>query len=244
MLLLLVQMIDRIVLADEEALPEVTIADPFIDLHTGPGAGYPIFHIVDRGARVGIIRQRINWLQVRSASGEIGWASRDQMRQTLLPDGEKLSLKEADKSDYYRRSWLFGATGGIFDDAPILSLFSGYSFTENLSGELTYSESVGNVSSSNLVKLNIMIEPFAKAAYSPFFSLGMGVIRVKPSATLVVSNLRTNSFGQVGAGFHHYLSRRFVFRFEYSESIIRSASNDNDSNEEISEWKTGFVVFF
>ena len=36
-------------LADDEPLPVVTIADPYIELHSGPGRGYPILHVSEKG---------------------------------------------------------------------------------------------------------------------------------------------------------------------------------------------------
>jgi hypothetical protein len=74
--------------------------------------------------------------------------------------------------------------------------------------------------------------------------MGVGYIKVTPSATLTSSNRRDNSVAQVGIGIQHYINRRFIFRFEYSEYIVFSANNVKDENEEISEWKAGFAVFF
>ena len=34
---------------------EVVIADPYIELHTGPGRGYPIFHVADRGDKESVV---------------------------------------------------------------------------------------------------------------------------------------------------------------------------------------------
>ncbi len=31
---------------------KVSVADPYLEMHTGPGRGYPIFHVVDRGETV------------------------------------------------------------------------------------------------------------------------------------------------------------------------------------------------
>ena len=31
---------------------KILIADPFIELHTGPGRGYPVFHVIERGREV------------------------------------------------------------------------------------------------------------------------------------------------------------------------------------------------
>lgn len=222
----------------------VTIADPFIELHTGPGSAYPIFHIVDRGNQVTIIKQRTNWIEIRAFNGEVGWVNRDQMQQTLLPSGEKLTITEATQADFSQRQWILGAAGGQFGNAPIISIFTGYSFTKNLSAELSFGHSVGNVSSSTLLKGNLLMQPFPEWSYSPFFTLGVGNIKVKPNTTLISGNARNSSIVQVGLGIQHYLNRSFIFRFDYSEYIIFSANNVKDKNQEISEWKLGIAVFF
>lgn len=243
-LLVLLILISRIAQAEEDAVLQVTIADPFIELHTGPGTGYPIFHIIDRGSQVTIIKQRTSWIKIRATNGEVGWASRDQMLQTLLPSGDKLTITEASRSDFERRKWMLGVMGGEFGNAPVISIFSGYSFTKNLSTELSLSQSIGTVSSSTLLKANLLMQPFPEWSYSPYFTLGVGGIRIKPSSTLISANPRDSSVAQVGIGIQHYLNRRFIFRLDYSEYIVFSASNTRDKNEEISEWKAGFAVFF
>ena len=45
---------------------KILIADPFIELHTGPGRGYPVFHVVERGREVTIVKRRTDWFQVRT----------------------------------------------------------------------------------------------------------------------------------------------------------------------------------
>ena len=47
--------------ADEsksESFQQVKIADAYIDMHTGPGGGYPIFHVIERGQIIEIIQRR------------------------------------------------------------------------------------------------------------------------------------------------------------------------------------------
>ena len=234
----------RVVQADEPAIATVTIADPFVEMHTGAGSGYPIFHVVDRGSQISIIKQRTSWIKIQTVNGEVGWASRDQMQKTLLPSGEILTITEAGRDDFSRRRWILGAAGGGFEDAPIISIFSAYSFSENLAAEISYGQSVGNVSSSTLLKVNLMMQPFPEVSFSPFFTLGVGSIKVTPGATLIASNPSNSSVAQVGIGIQHYLNRRFIFRFDFSEYIVFSANNVRDENEVISEWKAGFAVFF
>ena len=43
--------------ADE--LAEVKVADPYLEMRTGPGEGYPIFHVVDRDEFVEVIKSTV-----------------------------------------------------------------------------------------------------------------------------------------------------------------------------------------
>ena len=88
------------------------------------------------------------------------------------------------------------------------------------------------------------MQPIPELKYSPFFTLGLGRIQVKPNATLIEPADKNNQLGQIGIGFKSYLTRRFIFRFEFNDYVIFSASNDKDSNEDLSEWKLGFAIFF
>ena len=231
--------------AEDSKTVMVRIADPFINLRTGPGSAYPIFYVIDRGEMVTIDKRRTEWFKIRSEDGKTGWASRQEMQQTLLPGGEAFQVPdEADPEDFISRQWSYGVSGGELDKAPVVTVFSAYSFTENLSGEFSYSQSSASVSSSNSLKAAFLMQPFPEWSASPFFALGVGKIKVKSGATLISANRQESTMAQVGLGFHYYLSRRFVFRFEINEYVILSANNAKDDNEETAEWKTGFSVFF
>lgn len=242
-ILLLLALSPRAFAAEEDGTP-LTIADPYIEMHTGPGTGYPIFHVVDRGEKIVVLKRKTSWYKIRAQNGKEGWATREQMQKTLLPGGEQLEFTELNQDAFRQRNWELGVTGGELEGAPITSVYGAYNFTPNFSTEFTLGHSVGNVSSSFLYKLNLLMQPFPNWNYSPFFTLGLGSIDVKPSATLIEPEDKNNEFSQVGIGIRKYLSRRFMLRFEVSEYVIFSASNDQDENEDISEWKLGFAVFF
>lgn len=243
LLVLLVGFHDSLAAEDDESV-QVKIADPFINLHTGPGSAYPIFHVIERGELISIEKRRTDWFRIRSDDGKVGWASRVEMQQTLLPGGELFNVVEAEAKDFVKRDWAYGVTGGELDRAPVVSVFSAYSFTENLAGELTYSHSSASVSSSSSIKANLIMQPFPDWTVTPFFTLGVGKIRVNSGAALISANRVENTFTQAGFGLHYYLNRRFVLRIEISEYVILSANNSKDDNEEINEWKTGFSIFF
>ena len=223
---------------------QVRIVDPFVELHTGPAAAYPIFHVVDRGESVRILRRKTDWFKIETPAGIVGWVSRAQMQQTLLPDGERFRVAEYTREDFTRREWTLGVTGGEFESAPVFTLFTAFSFTENLALEGHLGQSVGEVSSAKFWKTNLVMQPLPDLKYSPYLTLGLGRINVNPSSTLVVSSPEKNTFAQFGLGVQRYVSRRFLLRFEANEYVIFSTTSTTNDNEEVKEWKFGFAVFF
>lgn len=227
-----------------EQYREVQIADPFIELRTGAGHGYPVFLVVERGATITLLKRKTDWFKVRTSADQEGWVDLRQLEQTLAPSGEKTHFAEVAISEYRGHQWEMGMTGGDYGGARAISLIGGYRFAEHLSGELTLTQALGNYSSSLSAKAGILAHPFADWRISPFFALGSGVVRTNPHTTLVQTPDRTDQFANVGIGAQAYLSRRFVIRVEYNDYVVFSATNDRDANEEIHEWKAGFGIFF
>ncbi|KPJ95036.1 MAG: hypothetical protein AMJ55_04945 [Gammaproteobacteria bacterium SG8_15] len=228
----------------EDDYQQVEVADPYLEIHTGPGAGYPVFYVVERGQVITIIKSHTDWFKVKTAKGKIGWVARSQMAQTLSPSGEKVELIEITRQEFEERRWEVGAMGGQLDGAPVLSVYGGYGFTPNLSAELTLSQSIGNVSSTLYLKGSLLASPFPDWRFSPYFSIGTGVMEIEPTATLIQPETTTHQFSAIGIGIRTHISQRFIFRVEYNDYVIYSASNDKDDNEEVGEWKIGFAVFF
>lgn len=231
-------------LSDEQPNYRVTIVEPFIELRTGPASGYPIFHVIDRGTEVRIVVKRTDWFRIETDDGLTGWASRDQMRQTLTPSGEQFPLVDRGLEDFTERKWVVGFTGGEFEDSPVFTFFGSYLFTENLAAELHYGEATGDKSSSTFYKVNAIMQPMPDLKYSPYLTLGVGTIDVDPNATFISPDTDSDTFAQFGIGLQRYISRSFLFRVELNEYVIFSASTTSDDNEEVEEWKFGFAVFF
>ncbi|TLZ28485.1 MAG: SH3 domain-containing protein, partial [Gammaproteobacteria bacterium] len=51
---------------------QLFVAQPYLELHTGPGRGYPVFHVVPRDASVDVLFRRIDWFEVRTEHGVEG----------------------------------------------------------------------------------------------------------------------------------------------------------------------------
>ena len=225
----------------EREYREVEIADPFIELHTGPGRGYPVFFVAERGEQIELIKRRTEWFKVRVARGEEGWVHFEQLTTTLNLDGQPFDVPALGFSDYTARRWEVGALYGDYGGANIISAYGSRTFTPNLSGELMLSQALGRFSDSTMATVNIVHLMYPDWRASPYFTLGAGVINTEPKATLVATVDRTDSLAQAGAGVRMYLTRRFVFRAEYKAHVVFTSRDDN---EEVREWKAGFSFFF
>ena len=220
---------------------EVTIADPYIELHTGPGGGYPVFFVAERGEQIELLMKRTEWFKVRVARGQEGWVHFEQLTTTLNPDGQPFDLPALGFSDYEARRWEVGALYGDFGGANVIATYGSRTFTPNLSGEMWVSQAIGRFSDSTMVTLNIVHLMYPDWRASPYFTLGGGVIKTQPKATLVATTDRTDNVALAGAGVRVYLTRRFVFRGEYKTHVVFTSRDDN---EEVQEWKAGFSFFF
>lgn len=241
LVLLLKMLLNSSLVMAEEVYPEVKVTDPYIELHTGPGAGYPVFYVVERGEFVEVMKRKTDWFKVRASDGKVGWVVRAQMEQTLTPGGEQTQFAEVSLGDFSSRRWEAGLLGGKFNDSPVMSLYGAYALTDNLSAELSVSQVLGDFSSSWIANLNLLSQPFPAWRFSPFFTLGVGHIETRTKTTLIQAKDSNDEMAHVGFGLKTYLTRRFIFRIDYKNYVGFSSDDDN---EEFEEWKAGFAFFF
>ncbi|MCZ6476316.1 MAG: SH3 domain-containing protein [Gammaproteobacteria bacterium] len=239
LLILQLSMVDSGLCA-ERALA-VVIEDPYIELHSGPGRGYPIFYVAERGEQIEVLKRRTDWFKIRIRHGEEGWVNDTQLARTFQLNGEPTELPGYSLADYGERRWEFGVLYGDFGGANVVSTYGAFSMTENLSVELWLSDMLGRFSNSQLVNVNIVHMLFPEWRASPFFTLGTGVIHTEPKGTIVATTDRTDNLAHVGVGVRTYITRRLLFRAEYKTYVVFTSRDDN---QEVSEWKAGFSFFF
>jgi hypothetical protein len=220
---------------------KVVIADPYIEMRTGPGRGYPIFHVADRGAEIEVLKRRTDWFEVRTARGVKGWVKQDQLARTMDEAGQPVTIADPVWSDFETRRWEMSISFGDFDGASSIALTGAYRLSPNLSAELLGAHISGDYSDGWLAGARLVHTPFPEWRIAPFFTLGTGVLQISPRASLVSTEDRIDQYGQVGIGLRAYLTRRFMFRTEYSGYV---SFTSRDENEEVEEWKAGFAFFF
>jgi hypothetical protein len=232
--------------AEPNDYPTVLVMEPFIEMHTGPGRGYPVFHVVAAGDSVSILKRRTNWFLIETDGRRpvSGWARYRDMRKTATAIADDGSATYANFPGYDRNSqskWQWTVAGGDFSKAAAISTALAYRMTPNLALQLGATQILGEFSDGKMLSASIAHHPFPTWRASPYFQLGAGILQTEPSATLVQATDRTDNTLLVGGGVNVYLGRRFNLFLDYRRHTVLTSRDDN---EEIDEWKLGFNVSF
>ncbi len=221
---------------------QVFVKTPYLELHTGPGRGYPVFDVVPQGESVIVLFRRTQWLKVRTRRGAEGWASEDDMLHTVLADGEPLPLQIGNRAGYHLAPFRGGSIRRrLRRREPRLRLRRPLSFNSQLAVEAAVGQFLGRYSNGVTADIGLTHVPMPQWRLSPFLMLGIGVLHVEPKATLVQPSNRTEQTAYVGGGLRYYIGRSFFLRAEYKTHVVITTQNRNQVED---EWKLGFAVFF
>ncbi|RZU02802.1 SH3 domain-containing protein [Rivibacter subsaxonicus] len=227
--------------AAEPAVERVKITDPYIELRTGPGRGYPIHFVAAREEWIEITLRHTDWFKVRTEGGKEGWVQREQLATTLTEAGGLKSFRDVVLDDYLHRKLEMGAAWGAFKSEPMLKLWAGWRFAEALAVEATIGQVQGVYSGTDFWHLNLIGEPWSDQRFSPFAGIGFGKFRNVPNASLVGA-LDTNvNLANAMVGVRYHLTDRFVLRADYS---IYTAFVADSRSTEYRAFTAGVSFFF
>ena len=154
-------------------------------MHTGPGRGYPVFSVVERGQHITVEMRRTDWYRVRAAGGQVGWVPRRQLETTLTEGGGSKTFRDLLLDDYLGRRLEFGGAWGRFKSEPMLKLWTSYRLADTVGAELSVGQVQGVFSGTDFWALSLTSEPWSDRRLSPFFSVGLGKFKNIPNASLV-----------------------------------------------------------
>ncbi len=228
-------------LAKKDEPLQVVVNSTYISVHTGPGRGYPIFHVLEKGETITLLYSKTDWIKISTHKGIEGWVKRSAMDDTIGPDGEVVALGVPRREDFSQRRWEIGVNTGAFDNSiEVLGVHTAYRFTKHVSTELRFAQATGRFSNNQLISWNLVHQPFPEWRLSPFFALGNGIVDISPNTNSTQEGTDDNFF-MVGMGLNYYLSHRFMARIEYNNYTTLP---DRDKNGNIDEWRLGITAFF
>jgi len=219
----------------------VQIADPYIELRTGPGRGYPIFFVAPRNEWVEIELRHTDWFRIRTEDDKVGWVSRQQLESTLTAAGGTKTFRDVLLDDYLTRRVQLGASWGHFKSEPMLKIWTNYRLSDTLSIEGTFGQVQGVFSGTNLWHLDLMIEPWSDKRLSPFFAVGLGKFKNFPNLSLIGATTTDAKLGAARLGARYYISERFVLSADYA---FYTAFLNDQRSAEYRAWTAELSFFF
>ncbi len=226
----------------------VVITAPYLDLHTGPGRGYPAFHVAEKGEALNLLFERAGWVKVqlkahRKQRARIeGWVAKEVLLQATVPAAERGQLPAPAKS----ASWTAGVLAGQLDHAPSVSLRGRWLFSDTFAAVLQVNQTLGEFSELRMGTLGLTHDLFkhnmpAFLPVQPYLNVGGGVVEISPKTTLAEDKKRIEDMVAYGLGVRYAVNPRYQLVVEYQEMRIFT---ERDNNEEASQWHVGLEVGF
>jgi len=228
-------------LAADEPAEQVQVADAYLELHTQPGRGYPVFHVAARGETVEILSRHTDWFKVRLANGKEGWVERAQLETTLTQWGARKTFRDVLLDDYLNRRVEMGMAWGRFKNEPMLKLWTAYRLSDTLSAEATVGQVQGVFAGTDFWHIGLNAEPWSDQRLSPFLGIGLGKFKNIPNTSLVSAFTTNAKLAHAVAGVRWHLNDRFVLRADYS---IYTANVADTRSSEYRALTAGISFFF
>lgn len=205
--------------AEDTAAERLQVTEPFIELRTGPGRGYPVFYVAEKGSWITIEMRRTDWYRVRAAGhqgGQVGWVHRSQLATTLTEAGGTKSFRDLLVDDFLARRLELGGAWGRFKGEPMLRFWGAWRLGETLGVEASFGQVQGVFSGTSLWHVGLVSEPWSDQRLSPYLGVGLGKFRNFPNTSLVGAIDTDANLGYAGVGLRWYVAERFVARLDWS----------------------------
>jgi hypothetical protein len=218
---------------------ELVVTEPYLELHTGPGRGFPVFYVVGRGDTVTVLYSRTDWYKVRAPRGQEGWARRDELARTSLESGDPAPIPPYPVFATHR--WELGAGYGVYNRQNLVTGYTDFGLTDSLDAEFVLQQAFGTIDNRYIATIGMRHTFIPEWKwFSPTVGIGTGFqyiddkVPPKPLET-------TNQLAYVSIGARGFITRRFMWRFDWRSYVVFTRQNENKEPE---EWKFGLAVFF
>lgn len=217
------------------------VTEPFLELHTGPGRGYPVFFVVERHQWVSIELRRTDWFRLRAEGGQVGWVTRQQLQSTLTAAGTPMALRDMVVDDFLSRRLEAGAAAGRFKGEPLLKLWLHYRLADTVGAELQLGQVQGVFSGTSLWALSLTSDPWSDRRLSPFVAVGLGHMKNIPNSSLVDARPTSAKLAHATLGLRWHISSRFTARLD---TTLYTAFVSDQRSTEYRAFSAGLAFFF
>lgn len=222
-----------------ENLLELVVTQPFLEMHSGPGRGYPVVYVVGRDETVTVLYSRTDWYKVRAPRGQEGWARRSDLSQTVLASGEPAPIPPY--PDFISHRWEVGAGYGVYNRQNLVTAYVDFGLTESLDIEAVVQQALGTIDNRVIGSIGIRHTFIPEWKwFSPTASIGTAYQHIEDKEPPAPREAN-NQMAYVSLGARGFITRRFMWRADWRHYVVFNSLN---VYEDLEEWKFGLAVFF
>ena len=238
-LLLLLQAFSVSEVHAKQRLVQVVVSQPFLEMHSGPGRGFPVVYVVGRDEVVTILYSRTEWYKIRAERGQEGWARRSELALTQLASGDPAPIPPYPEFQTHR--FEIGAAYGVFNHQNLVSGWADFGLTDSLDVEFVVQQAFGTIDNRYAASIGLRHTFIPEWKwFSPTVGIGTAYQYIEdkvPPKPLQTSN----QLVYVSLGARGFITRRFMWRADWRKYTVFTNQNQNEEPE---EWKFGLAVFF
>ena len=217
----------------------LVVTDPYLEMHSGPGRGFPIVYVIGRDELVTVLYSRTDWFKVRAARGQEGWVRRSDLSRTLLASGEPAPIPPY--PDFASHRWEIGAGYGVYNRENLVTTYADFGLTSSLDVEFVVQQAFGTLDNRYIATIGLRHTFIPEWKwFSPTAGIGTGyqfIQDVVPPAPLQ----NNNEMAYVSLGARGFITRRFMWRADWRHYVV---FNNQNVYEDLEEWKLDLAVFF
>ncbi len=234
--------------AEQKPHFRVEVAEPYINIRTGPGKAYPVFYVGQRGQQLTTLKRRGLWYKVEMpTTGErtiVGWTHRDDLGNTLVAGTEMLA-RDHERMNFaytprFEASFLLGRMKGEGDSDSLAGILS-YRLTPMIDTELQLGKWIGNTEEGWYTNGQLTYLPFRDWWVKPFVAVGYGYLARDARGTNILQFDNSDHFLLAGSGLKIRITSQYGLRLEYRHLNTLTTKDDNS---ELEQWQVGLSATF
>jgi len=218
---------------------ELVVTEPYLEMHSGPGRGFPVVYVVGRDDKVTVLYSRTDWYKVRAPRGQEGWARRSDLMLTTLESGAPAPIPPY--PDFSTHQWEVGAGYGVYNRQNLVTAYGDYSLTNSIDAEFVIQQAFGTLDNRYIGTFGLRhtFVPEWKW-FSPTAGIGTGYQRIEEKVPPAPRE-KGNQMAYASLGARGFITKRFMWRADWRHYVVFNSLN---VKEELEEWKIGLSVFF
>jgi len=209
---------------------DAKVSGQYLEVLSSASRGAPVAFLMERGESFRFIKQKTDWLKVKSETGNTGWIS----VADYYDSGEYVALKNNKKK--WNPNWGLGLSTGYFGQDKRYNATLAFQVFKALSVEANYSKISGDYSTSNFVTGDVLLHFFHAHRVRPFVSLAYGVFNNEPRKSLIKGDSSSENVSGYGVGLDVNPYKRLIMRFSLGNYQL------NQSNKSYIDWRLGIFA--